>query len=138
MSKIRQNIIVFFLAAALVFTGNFAYALSHMECVVEESTHHACEDDCCATTSCCDEESAPGFMESLTLSSEKCCEVHIIEAQPQNFAVITFNKAADNIKTGFVKSEISVHIESLRSFAELPAYKISSNNIYLSVSNLRI
>lgn len=124
--------------AALVFTGNFAYALSHLDCVVEESTHHTCQEECCATSDCCEEESAPGFMESVTISSEKCCEVHISQAQPQNSAILTLAKNTDNVKTSFVKSEVSVHSESIQVFTQLPQYKISSQNIYLSVSNLRI
>lgn len=77
-------------------------------------------------------------MQSLTISSEKCCEVHIDEARAQDYAVLLISKSLDKAKYGFVKSDIKSHIEVRQAFTILPVQKISSTDIYLSVSNLRI
>lgn len=137
MKAFRQNITIYLLSAAVLFTGNFAFALSHLDCIMEEEAHHKCEMECCAQGDCCESEAAEQTS-AATISGDKCCEVHIEQAVHQNYTLPLLTKNPDKLKYEIAKSGFSSECEFKTGYFSIVTHQFKTTNIYLSVSNLRI
>ncbi len=140
MNKFRQNITSIILASALLFTGNFAFAVSHLDCMVDNMAHHECEMECCKESDCCPEESETSDFAAVKITSnDNCCDVHVEQAAEQDNAIVLPVVSLDKLKSGLLKStEAAPETEYIQNYTKLFTHKFQTTNIYLSVSNLRI
>jgi hypothetical protein len=136
LKAFRQNIIIYLLSAAVLFTGNFALAVTHLDCIMEEEAHHKCEMECCAQSDCCESETNEQGAPEIT--AEGCCEVHIEQAVHQDYTLPLISKNPDKLKYEIAKSGISSECEFKTAYFSLVTHQFKTTNIYLSVSNLRI
>lgn len=122
----------------MLLTGNFAYAVTHLDCIVDDVTHHECEMECCKEGNCCStEEEQTNLAESLA-SDDMCCEVHIEQAIEQDYAVLLIEKTTEKqFKSSAVTASVT-SIQSKQDYTNLITHRFKTTNIYLSVSNLRI
>jgi hypothetical protein len=137
VNKIRQNTVSIFLVIAMLFTGNFAFAISHIDCMVEETTHYTCEMECCQEDDCCD-SGENSNSEAVILSGDNCCEVHIEQAVEQDYALLLIAKTTEKQKYETLKADLNIQSAHKPDYNGSITYKFISTNIYLAVSNLRI
>ena len=122
----------------MLFTGNFAFAVTHLDCMVDDMAHHECEMECCKEGDCCNEESeASDFAVKIT-SDDNCCDVHIEQAAEQDNATITITKTPEKLKYQSLKTDLTADNTYSSEYFGLITHKFKTTNIYLSVSNLRI
>ena len=115
----------------MLFTGNFAYAL----------TFEKCEMECCGEKSCCDdgtEETSGNNAVKITSVEDTCCEVYIEQAVEPDHATLIVTKTTNNPNSEAVKIGITVHVDHQQDYTRAITHKFRTSNIYLSVSNLRI
>jgi hypothetical protein len=137
VNKIRQNITALFLAAAMLVSGNFAFAVTHLGCMVEESTHHTCEMECCEEGDCCEGESS-NFSPAAITADDNCCEVHVEQASYLDYTIPLSVKNTDVSKNVQLKSDISSDVQYKTCLTASVYHNIKPQNIYLTVLNLRI
>jgi hypothetical protein len=136
LNRIRKNTIIYTIAAAMLFSGNFAFAVSHIECSMDEAAHHKCKKECCQESDCCAENTGNLAGIEAVFSDDICCEVHVEQAVEQDYAVLIFVKTFDNVKHDGLKTESG--IQPAFKPVKIITHKPETVNIYLSVSNLRI
>lgn len=126
------------MAVVLFSTGNFSYAVSHMDCIIGVGlAHHECEMECCVESDCCTGEELPeSAVESI--GSEKCCEIHIDQAGPQDYAILQFAKTNEIVKTNPLNTADVFISKKNSEYFNIFTHRFKTTNIYLSVSNLRI
>lgn len=136
LNKVRRNISVFILSFVLLTSGNFAFAVSHLECIGDEAGHHKCEMECCQKDDCCTGE---GGQKAVEIKDENgsCCEVHIEKSMEQDITlpVITAGPEKNNIE--FIVLTLKPHILNSQFFPVI-IHKLKTTNIFLTISNLRI
>jgi hypothetical protein len=136
MKKLRINIIRFILSLLILMMGNFSYAITHLDCEIDNDLHRLCETECCSESACFEIEN---YESSVNFSDDKkCCEIHEdkkIEADHSFPPVKQFTEKVkiENTFTN-IKSSIS---ETPNSFS-LITHKLKTTNIYLTISSLRI
>lgn len=134
MKRIRK-ISSYLVTAAMLVSGNFSFALTHIDCIIDQTAHHKCEMECCKESDCC--EPVENFAKESIADDVTCCEVHVEEAAEPDFAVLHLGSPNDYSKTEILKG-LDVIIDHKREFTRLITHKLKTTNIYLSVSNLRI
>ncbi len=122
----------------MLFTGNFAFAVTHLDCMADNNAHHKCEMECCIEGDCCPDEEITNSATGAMITGNSCCEVHIEQAVLQDDAILLITKTPDNRKFETLKTGLSVQQDYKQDFTRLTTHRFKTTNIYLSVSNLRI
>ncbi len=117
----------------MLFSGNFAYALSHASCKSDENIHHKCEEDCCEESDCFTGDDRVVKFET----SGGCCEVHIEKSIEQDFTLPVVNNSKVQLKQEYFTINYPL-AEFKPVYYELIFLWFKTNNIYLSISSLLI
>lgn len=139
MNNLRKKIPAILVLITLIFSGNFSYALTHIDCLIDNGiAHHKCEMECCKESDCCGEEE-PALPGELIASDENnCCTVHFDQAVQHDDAILIAAKTSDNIKTDVLKADDGLASIYSSEYFKVITHRFKTTNIYLTVSNLRI
>lgn len=118
----------------MLTSGNFAYAVSHSDCLSDETGHHKCEMECCIEKDCFTEDQKAA---AITDESSGCCQTHIEKAVEQEDAVLIVNKTGDVQKHPVCSLGVCISIFSSLDFSVV-THKFKTTNIPVEFSNLRI
>lgn len=123
----------------MLTSGNFAYAVTHLDCIVDDGfAHHKCEMECCQESDCCGQEEQQAYSGESITEDGSCCEVHIEQAIEQDFAILQAANTSENIKTDILAVNSNSVTEYKSEYIRVITHRFKTTNIYLSVSNLRI
>jgi len=119
----------------ILLTGNISYAVSHLDCAIEEDIHHKCSSNCCEMDETC--ESSEKDSNDKNTVEKDCCDIHESDQPNHQYTFpASINVISNLFPEVYTTSENPV-ITELQGFT-YAILKFDSSNIYLSVSNLRI
>jgi hypothetical protein len=136
MDKLRINIIRLTLSLLILMTGNFTYAITHLDCEIDNDLHRLCEMECCSESACFESEN---YEISVNVSDDKkCCEIHEDKTIEADHSLPPVKQFTEKVKFGNTFTNIKSSISATPNSFCLITYKLKSTNIYLTVSSLRI
>ncbi len=136
MKNYFKNITSVILSLLLLSGGNFAFALTHGDCIIVSNEHSTCEMECCLEIPCGDEENN-GEVQIKDVSY-LCCNVHIEQNMQQDYYTMPLiSKTTYPAKIILFSTINSQNFNSL-NVPILIIQNFKTTNIFLVVSNLRI
>jgi hypothetical protein len=135
MKKIIRKISAFAIALLILFTGNFAYAVIHNDCINENDLHYTCESECCSEEQCSD---GNGTKQIVKQENENgCCEIHDAKVLHHEYTPV-LSYSVEKVKFIAIGANIiSLLGEPTLNFASV-FYNLSSTDILIHISTLRI
>ncbi|MEO8514917.1 MAG: hypothetical protein ABI543_15265 [Ignavibacteria bacterium] len=135
MKKYIKNITSIFIAFILLSGGNFAFAISHGDCIFVNHGYITCEMECCDEVPC--EDEAQSGIVVIKDDSKSCCEVHLEQSMEQDITMPVIAKKQDLSKTLIINlSPAAVFFQSTGIMPVI--HKFKTSNILLFTSILRI
>ncbi len=135
LKKNFKNIISILTAFILLSGGNFAYAVSHIDCIFINNGYITCEMDCCKEDPCADDENSSKVI--IKDDSKSCCQVHIEKSMEQDVSLPVLIKKTENTKVFFFSLISAVTVNESAGFIPV-IHKFKTSNILLTTSVLRI
>jgi hypothetical protein len=116
--------------------GNFAWAVSHSDCITVKNGYITCEMECCKDTPCLDDfEKKPV---QISDDSDPCCKLHYEQSTEQDFTMPVLNSPIPEKNKQFVSVIQSYTCSFSSDYFPLVTHKLKTSNIILTISNLRI